>query len=148
MRHHNCNSMNNLCYHNFLPLNKLDAIDVSINICFECLCNILNKLYIKSEQKSVIYVLHFVQMFIMSLSLVTLVSITSTLSILKCNKRKFQSGSDEFALCVSVFKTRTVYPEYSVLLYTAAGVMNLIYTGVNMILAYSFERKKMHIFLP
>ena len=41
-----------------------------------------------------------------------------------------------------------MYPVYSVLVYTAAGIMNLIYTGVNMILAYSFERKKIHIFLP
>lgn len=34
------------------------------------------------------------------------------------------------------------------LLYTAAGIMNLIYTGVSMILVYSFERKKICIFLP
>lgn len=65
MKHHNCNSMNNLCYRNFFPFYELDAVDVSINICFECLCNILNKLYIKSEQKSVIYTLNFVKTFIM-----------------------------------------------------------------------------------
>lgn len=85
-------------------------------------------------------------MFIMSLSSVILVSITSTLSILKCNKRKFRSGLDEFALHVSVLKTRRVYPEYLVLLYAAAGIMNLIYTGGNMILAYSFERKEIAYF--
>jgi len=88
MKYHNCNGLNNLCYHNLFTCYDLDAIDVSINVCFECLCNILNKLCIKSEQKSVIYALNFVQTFIISLSSVTLVSITSTLSILKCNKSK------------------------------------------------------------
>ena len=34
------------------------------------------------------------------------------------------------------------------LLYTAAGIMNLLFTGVNMILVYSFEREKICIFLP